>query len=126
MPGPDLARANELRRRARLSLELLAKHVESDLAWQQVRAFRGDAMLAPGDETRQLGRLAATYGFQLVEPAASPANRVQSLGGSLHTFAMTLAFNPAALPRQRFLRHRHELWISRAALLGRYGKTARK
>ncbi len=40
--------------------------------------------------------------------------------------AFSEAFNPAALPRQPFLRDRHELWISRATLLLRYARRNRQ
>src|SRR5438046_991131 len=44
---------------------------------------------------------------------------------SLIVWGLTRAFNPAALPRQRFLRDHNELWISRSMLLKLYGREAR-
>jgi hypothetical protein len=48
------------------------------------------------------------------------------LGDSVSAWGLTRAFNPAALPRHRFLRDHHELWISRTTLLKRYAREARK
>src|SRR5215472_13478242 len=48
--------------------------------------------------------------------------RLHGLGECFMQWGLTRAYNPAALPRQPFLRDRHELWISRATLRLRYGR----
>ena len=106
------------------SLGLLADNVQHDPDWQNVQAFCGDSMLSSRIGGAQLRRLAPRYGFEIVE-------RPPTLSGYLHTFAdslivwgLTRAFNPAALPRQRFLRDHHKVWISCAALRQLYGREA--
>ena len=44
---------------------------------------------------------------------------------SMIVWGLTRAFNPAALPRQRFLRDHNELWISRSTLVTLYGRDVR-
>ncbi len=117
--GPDLAWAGEIRRRLQLSLGLLAEFVERDPAWRSVPAFIADARLSGRLATAQMRRLASSYGFTLTERGPS---LLRMAGGSIAAWALTRAFNPAALPHQPFLRARHELWLSRSTLLQRYGR----
>src|SRR6266446_209404 len=124
--GPDLGWAADMRRRILLSLRLLAQHAERHPAWQHLPAFRADATLSSRLGDIQIRRLALRHGFELVEPPPSLFRQLHSLGDSVSAWSLTRAFNPAALPRQRFLRDHHELWISRALLLNRYGHDAGK
>ena len=124
--GPDFGWAAEMRRRILLSLRLLAEHAERHPAWQRLPAFRADATLSSRLGDIQIRRLALRHGFELVGPPPSLFRRLHALGDAVSTWGLTRAFNPAALPRQRFLRDHHELWISRATLLQRYAGDARR
>jgi hypothetical protein len=124
--GPDLGWAADMRRRILHSLRLLAQHAEHHPAWQQLAAFRADATLSSRLGDIQIRRLALRHGFELVEPPALLFRQLHALGDSVSAWGLTRAFNPAALARQRFLRDHHELWISRAMLLRRYARDARK
>jgi hypothetical protein len=124
--GPDLGWAADMRRRILLSLRLLAQHAERHPAWQQLPAFRADATLSSRLGDIQIRRLAVRHGFELVEPPLALFRQLHALGDSVSAWSLTRAFNPAALARQRFLRDHHELWISRATLLKRYAREARK
>jgi hypothetical protein len=119
--GPDVGWACEMRRRVLRSTQLLADYVEREQAWHQVSAFCAETTLSNRLGDAQIRRLAARHGFERVEPRVSMLRRLHAIGDSFNTRALTRAFNPAALSRQPFLRGRSELWISRAALLGRYG-----
>jgi len=119
--GPDVAWACEIRRRVLHSMRLLATHIEREPGWQPVRAFCAATMLSKRLGETQIRRLAARHGFERIEPPPSLLGKLHTLGDCFNTWALTRAFNPAALPRQPFLRGRCELWISRAVLLNRYG-----
>jgi hypothetical protein len=125
--GPDLAWAVEMDRRVRHSLRLLTQYIEDAPEWREVPAFHGDARFTSRLGTRQICRVTGRYGFELVEPEAgrSLLGRLQALGDSFGTWALTRAFNPAAAPRQPFLRDHHQLWLPRATLLQRYGRASR-
>jgi YkoP domain len=123
--GPDLAWACNMRRRVLRSLQLLADVVERDPAWKGVRAFRGDATLSRRLGDVQIRRLARRYGFERVASRLTLLRRLHFLGDCFNTWALTRAFNPTALERQGFLRGRCEVWMSRRALIERYGRAAR-
>jgi hypothetical protein len=124
--GPDLGWAADMRRRVVQSLRLLTQHAERHPAWQRLPAFRADATLSSRLGDIQIRRLALRHGFELVEPPPSRFRQLHAIGDSVSAWSLTRAFNPAALSRQRFLRDHHELWISRALLLNRYGHDAGK
>lgn len=124
--GPDLAWAADMRRRVRRSLQLLADVIEREPAWRGVRAFRGDATLSRRLGELQIRRLAERHGFERVPTPSSMLRQLHFLGDCFNAWALTLAFNPVALERQGFLRGRCEVWISRRALLNRYGWAGRR
>ena len=70
-------------------------------------------------------RLARRHGFEPAQPPATLSRQLQTVADSLIVWGLTRAFNPAALPRQRFLRDHNELWISRSVLLKFYGRDDR-
>ena len=125
--GPDLAWACAIRDRAVYSLRAFAVYVESEAAWREVRAIRIETALPARLGALQIGRVFQRYGFERVDTDLSLGARLHGLGECFVLWGLTRAFNPAALPRQPFLRDRHELWISRATLLLRYARrNARK
>jgi hypothetical protein len=107
------------------SLHALAFYVESEPALRQIRALRGEAALSARLGISQVQRVAERFGFERVPTNFSRCQRLYALGESCTLWALTRAFNPAAVSRQPFLRDHHELWISRADLLGRYGRPRR-
>ena len=118
--GPDLGWASEMRDRLAASLGALAAYVDSAPGWRAVAAFRADAALSSRLGEAQLRRVAQRYGFEPVPQRPSWRGRLYTLGDSFTLWGLARAYNPAAVPRQPFLRERCELWISRAALLSRY------
>lgn len=120
--GPDFGWASTIRRQLVHSLRALADYVATEPAWQEVRALRGEAMLSHRPGAAQLQRLVERFGIERAPGDPSFLRRLQYLGESCAVWGLTRAFNPAALPRQPFLRDRHDLWISRSALLHRYGR----
>jgi hypothetical protein len=117
--GPDLSWACALRDQVRHSLFSLALYIETESAWREIRALRGEAALSTRLGAAQMRRLAGRYGFERMAHDLSILGWLHALGESVVLWSLTRAFNPAALARQPFLRDHHELWISRAMLLAR-------
>lgn len=124
--GPDLRWACAMRDQMRRSLCSLAEHVEREPAWREIRALRAEAALSTRLGISQVQRVGERYGFERVPADFSLLRRLHAVGESFTLWSLTRAFNPAALPRQPFLRDHHELWISRTSLLGRYGRPRRQ
>lgn len=120
--GPELRWAAEMRRRMTRSLAALAAHVEESPDWQDVNAFRAHAAFSSRVGILQLYRVTRRMGFEWVPGDPST---IRSLAGSIIGYALTRANNPAALTRQAFFRQTHEIWISRAMLMGLYGPANR-
>lgn len=120
--GPDLGWASAVRGRVVYSLRAFSDYIESAPAWREVRAIRTETALPARLGAIQIGRVFQRYGFEPVPTDPSLCARLHGLGECFVLWGLTRAFNPAALPRQPFLRDRHELWISRNTLLLRYAK----
>ena len=98
----------------------LAHYVESEPAWRQIPALRSKAALPTRLGMSQVRRVAERFGFEQIPTDSSFLRRLHAFAESFALWGLTRAFDPAALSRQPFLRDHHELWISRASLLGRY------
>jgi hypothetical protein len=117
--GPDLAWARAMRDRVLHSLRALAEYIESEPGWEEIRALHGAAALSARLDA-QLRRVAERYGFERLPASESHRRRLHALGDSLMVWGLTRAFQPAALPRQAFLRHHSDFWMSRTTLRQRY------
>jgi hypothetical protein len=124
--GPDLGWACAIRDRVMYSLRAFTEYIERDRGWREIRAIRTETALPARLGAPQIRRVFQRYGFERVPTDPSLAARLHGLGECVLMWALTRAFNPAALPRQPFLRDRHELWISRATLLLRYARRNRQ
>jgi hypothetical protein len=120
--GSDLGWACAVRDRVVQSLRAFSDHIESKPAWREVQAVRTETALPARLGAIQVGRVFQSYGFERVPRECSFSARLHGVGECFVLWGLTRAFNPAALPRQPFLRDRHELWISRATLLARYAR----
>jgi len=123
--GPDLAWACAVRDRVIYSLRAFSDYVEGEPGWRDVRAIRTETALPARLGAAQIMRVFQRYGFERVATHCSLLDRLHGLGECFVLWGLTRAFNPAALPRQPFLRDRHELWISRATLRLRYARRNR-
>lgn len=133
--GPNLAWAVRAQRRLELSLVELAKYLEARPELHDVRAIRGDAAFITRLGQDRLGHLAGLFGFERdADVGARPDRRrwIQQFCADLMVLALVWTFNRRALQRggNRVVRpQRERLWMSRQALLGRYGSdrlTARR
>jgi hypothetical protein len=121
--GPNLLWACGMRDQMRRSLRSLAEYVEDEPSWREIRALRGEYALSSRLGTPQVRRVGERYGFERVRPTdLSLLGRLHAVGEGVILWSLTRAFHPAALARQPFMRDHHELWISRRALIGRYGR----
>ena len=120
--GPNLAWACAMRDRVMYSLRAFSLHIEREAAWREVRAISTEPALPARLGASQIERVFRRYGFERVPTDPSLRARLHGFGECFVLWGLTRAFNPAALPRQPFLRHRHELWISRVTLQLRYAR----
>jgi YkoP domain len=118
--GPDLGWACLIRDRVIYSLRAFSEYIEHEPAWREVRAIRAETVLPARLGAPQIARVFQRYGFERIPTESSFLARLHGLGECCILWGITRALNPAAMPRQRFLRDRCELWISRTALLARY------
>ena len=121
LSGPDVRWAVVMRRRVVYSLRALAQFVETDPAWYGINAFRAEAALSSRIGDKQLERVTRRYGFECIDEATSWQRHLHELGECFSAWGLARAYNPAALPHQRFFRPYHDLWITRATLTARYG-----
>lgn len=119
LSGPDLRWAIDVRRRLRRSFKALAQHLERDPAWKDIRGIHACVTFGSRRRLCQIRRAAAGFGFELLEDGA-PTESLHDRGEDFLIWALTRAFNPAALRRQPFRRDRTELWASRERLLTLY------
>jgi hypothetical protein len=124
--GPDLGWACALRDRVIHSLRAFSEYVESESSWRDIQALRTETAIPARLGALQIMRVFQRYGFERVATDPSLLARLHGLGECFVLWGLTRAFNPAALPRQPFLRDRHELWISRAMLRMRYARRNRQ
>ena len=121
--GPDLAWALAARRRLRRSLQELALALAGALEMRGIAACRGQAAFA-GQQRAGAGlfRLLRRLGFECVdEGPPTLGRRAHDLFEDVLIGALTWTYNPAGLRRDKLLRRRCPVWISRARVLERYG-----
>ena len=116
--APDISWAIDVRRRMLRSFAGLARHLEHDPAWRDIRGIHACITFGSRLRRAQIRRFSARLGFDLIEDGVPVG--LHEFGEDFLIWALTRAFNPGALRRQPFRRDRMEVWISRQRLLGRY------
>jgi hypothetical protein len=120
--GPSVEWALKAHRLWRASLKQLTAYLENDPQFASVRAFRGETAFLRDDleESALFERL----GFDLVR--RNPPGRLRRFGDfweNLYTWWLIWTFNPGSMKAKGLMRlERAQLWISRRALLERYGR----
>ncbi len=118
--GSGLALARSIRR----SLFLLAGFLSSAPEYAPVRALHAEIGFLQASEFPQLRRLAESLGFDFAA-AAPPGPRFwkRDFWANFYSWWLMWAYNPASLRGKHFFRMaRCEVWLSRAALMERYGQ----
>lgn len=120
--GPTFAWAGRAGRLIGHSLRLLAAHVEAEPALREAKALHGRMALPARGGGGEFFALARRFGFH-VNPVGDGSwrARLDEFWSNLHLWALIWSFNPGGLRRKGFSWCWCELWISRAALLARYG-----
>jgi hypothetical protein len=105
----------------------LAVALDRDPRLAGVVALRARLAFAGVRDSADSRRFGAWFGFELAETtrAATPRQRVRAIIDDLWLLALTYTFNPGALRRRALVRRHDDMWISRAALIARYGAEAK-
>ncbi len=111
--------------RAMASFRTLARYVEREPGWREVQAFRADVAVAAVNGLARYPQVLSRYGLEPVEVPASAGllARLHEAASTAYMVGVRWAFSPSSV-RLRELRHfrRSQFWISRRALLEKYGR----
>jgi len=120
--GPSLEWALKSYRLWRASLKKLAAYLENDPQFENVRAFRGESALLK--DVLEGSALFERLGFDLVRrDRTSVLKRFGEFWENLYTWWLIWTFNPGSLRSKKLSRmERAQIWISRQALLEKYGR----
>jgi hypothetical protein len=120
--GASLTWARHMYQCVDASLRGLTDYLESEPELDDIRAICGNMSFGTSDQTSQVRRLSARFGFEEV-----PDPRQWTLLGRLHLFGenilitlLVLACNAGAVRRDSLLRARTRVFLSRTALEQRY------
>jgi hypothetical protein len=123
--GPELKWGLRFYCLAVRSLRSMAAYIAAERSLEDVMAFRGEIALRGGGDPIPLASVGAQMGFDVLNLTlqAGRCDRFRYFWENIYSWALMWTFNPGSLRGKRFLRlQRYELWISRQALLQRYGK----
>jgi hypothetical protein len=121
--GPTFAWVARLRRQVIGSLQVLAAYCEQDPAGVDAVAIRARVAFASIGRSKKMARIACGFGFEPISNEQRPdlRRRVHDFFDNFWLLGLLWTFNPHALGGHRFTRERQEFWISRAALISRFG-----
>jgi hypothetical protein len=116
-------RGTTLRRQITASLTQLAVRIETEHPLGHVAALRAHTAFVPRRRLAKLLRVARAFGFNTAASSTHGAlrARIHDFWENLLVYALAWTFNPRVLRRNGLFRQHCELWISRTALLARYG-----
>jgi hypothetical protein len=124
--GATVSWARELCHRVEVSMLELARYLAECPELDDIKGVRGDMRLGTAEQSAQLARLAARYGF---EPIAEAVRSSYLSSASLHRFSeniyiflLVLATNPVAVGAPVLRRDHKLVYFSRSALTRRYGR----
>jgi hypothetical protein len=119
--GATVAWARQVSRAIAISLKELAEHLSTRPDLRDIVALRADMRLGTADQSEQLARISARYGFAIaLSGEGSGSGRLHEVGESALIFLLVLATNPASLRFDTFRRDHKIVYLSRAALEHRY------
>jgi len=118
-----LAWAGRFGRMLRQSFAELSVAIQADPRFHGIEAIRGRLAFSSERNRDEMRRFGAWFAFDDVEATVKPSlwERLHDALEDIWLFALAWAYNPGSLPGRTLIRRRDDLWISRKALLGRYG-----
>jgi len=125
--GPTFAWVNRMRRQFLDSLCELAAYAEASPSLRSVIAFQARGAFVSRGRSAKMDRIVARFGFERIVDDGRPrlSVRVQDFLDNFWLWSLVWAFNPRSLRGRALIRQRDELWISKAALIERFGSVAR-
>jgi hypothetical protein len=120
--GPSVEWALKAYRLWRVSLKKLTAYLENDPQFESVRAFRGETAFLK--EALEGSGLFERLGFDVLRrDRGDKLRRFGEFWENFYTWWLIWTFNPGSLRKKKlFHMERAQLWISRQALLERYGR----
>ncbi len=121
--GPDLAWGLRFYRSACRSLEDLARYLCCTPGFDDIVALRGETAYASSEGLERYRIFFRRMGFDFVVlPPTAGLEKVALFFMNLYVWIIIWVLNPASLRGRMLVRaQRSEMWISRSALLNRYG-----
>jgi hypothetical protein len=118
--GVDIGWICRVRGRMLDSLAMLADCVATRAEFSDVVAFRARIAFVRHGQIGKIDRVAGALGLERVTAAPNLGRRVHDFFENFWLWGLVVSFNPAGGRNAATIRQRHELWISRSALLARY------
>jgi len=119
--GPDLAMALRIRRMMRASYQALCRELQRDPLLADAQAVGGATVLIDTEASPSSAKFFAHFGFSIF-PYRNPLGRFGEFWENSYTWVLMWTFNEVSLRQRHLLRlRRHEIWMSTAELVGRYG-----
>lgn len=125
--GPAMKWAIELQNGLYHSFRQLATYVASEPSMQHIEAFHAASSFIGRHGNSQVSRMVRRFGVEMVDRPrrAGPLARLHDFGENILLWMLARAFVPPSAKGKLILsRPRQELWISRRALLAKYGPGA--
>jgi hypothetical protein len=121
--GPNLAWAREFSMNLKYSFRALAAALENRPELRAVKACRARTTFAArGSSGESLSRITGRFGFEEIDEGIVPMpDRIHDAFENLLLGALVWTHNPRALRRDKLLRQRRTVWISRELLLRLHG-----
>jgi len=119
--GPSMAWARQVSRALHASLRALAQYLQQQSVLDDVVALAGEMHLASVEQSAQLARILARYGFEMLrDDEGERLSAVHRFGRWILIFLLVAATNPVALRSTVLRRYRRRVVLSRLALARRY------
>lgn len=103
----------------RISLQLLANYANQELSADTAKAFYARLVFPVGGRFHACARVAADYGFTLLQPTRTLPRKVHDFFENILIHALCWTFNPGRRRHRSGLARVH-CWISRKDLITRY------
>ena len=121
--GAELTWALTLRRRLMYSFKEIARLMQEDLRYTQVRAVCGSSSLFSFSNHVGGVQVMQRLGFMVI-PGYRPLGRFGDFWDNLFSWCLMWTYNPGSLNQRKFFSlQRTEIWMMRDQFVERYGRT---